>query len=345
MACLNASKPSNDDGSFRPIGWALFAVTLLGFASICSLLVGPVAVDLGTVWAALFAFNSEDTAQIVVRELRLPRTLLAITSGACLGAAGSITQGVTRNPLGGPGILGINAGAAFAMVTAIHGLNILTPKGYVWFAFLGAVAAGTLVYGVARVGPGGITPVKLALAGAVLTALLSAWTSTLLLLDEETLDEARFWLAGSLTGRGTEEMRLLFPLILVAVGAALLLGSSLNTLSLGEEAATSLGQRVGVVRLWSGLVSVILAASAVAIAGPIAFVGLAVPHIARSLVGPDYRWITVLGLLFGPSLLLMADILGRIVVSPQELQVGIVTSLVGAPFLIFLVRSKRLAEL
>ncbi|HCO14463.1 MAG TPA: iron ABC transporter permease, partial [Gemmatimonadetes bacterium] len=178
MAYLNASKPDNDDGSLRPIGWALLAVTLLGFASICSLLVGPVAVDLGTAWAALFAFDSEDTAQIVVRELRLPRTLLAIAAGACLAAAGSITQGVTRNPLGGPGILGINAGAAFAMVTAIHGLNILTPKGYVWFAFLGAVAAGALVYGVARVGPGGITPVKLALAGAVLTALLSAWTST-----------------------------------------------------------------------------------------------------------------------------------------------------------------------
>tara|TARA_Y100001970_G_scaffold280031_1_gene388336 strand:- start:2902 stop:3939 length:1038 start_codon:yes stop_codon:yes gene_type:complete len=345
MVCLNASKPSNDAALFRPIVWVLFAVTLLAFAAICSLLVGPVPVDLQTVWTALFAFDSNDTAQIVVRQLRLPRTLLAVTAGACLAVAGSITQGVTRNPLGGPGILGINAGAAFAMVTAIHGLNILTPKGYVWFAFVGAVAAGALVYGVARVGPGGITPVKLALAGAVLTALLSAWTSTLLLLDEETLDEARFWLAGSLAGRGTEEIRLLFPLILVGVVAALSLGSSLNTLSLGEEAAASLGQRVGVVRLWSGLVSVLLAASAVAIAGPIAFVGLAVPHIARSLVGPDYRWITVLCLLFGPSLLLVADILGRIVVSPQELQVGIVTSLVGAPFLIFLVRSKRLAEL
>ena len=345
MSCLNVSKPKINVTFVRPVGWVLFGLGLLVCAFICSLLVGPVPVDLRTVWASLFDFSPDDTSQVVVRQLRFPRTLLAITAGSCLAVAGSITQGVTRNPLGGPGILGINAGAAFAMVTAIHGLNILTPKGYVWFAFLGALAAGTLVYGVARVGPGGITPVKLALAGAVLTALLSAWTSTLLLLDEETLDQARFWLAGSLAGRGTEEIRLLFPLILVAVCAAVLLGSSLNALALGEEAAASLGQRVGIVRLGSGLVSVTLAASAVAIAGPIAFLGLAVPHIARTLVGPDYRWITVLCLLFGPSLLLVADILGRIVVSPQELQVGIVTSLVGAPFLIFLVRSKRLAQL
>tara|TARA_B100000579_G_scaffold431841_1_gene447588 strand:+ start:1098 stop:1793 length:696 start_codon:yes stop_codon:yes gene_type:complete len=231
------------------------------------------------------------------------------------------------------------------MVTAIHGLNILSPSGYVWFAFIGAVVAGFLVYIVAQVGPGGTTPVKLALAGAVVTALLSAWTSTLLLLDEETLDEARFWLAGSLTGRGTEEARLLFPLIIVALVGALLLGSSLNTLSLGEETAVSLGQRVGLVRLSAGIVSIALAASAVAIAGPIAFVGLAVPHIARALVGSDYRWVTLMSLTSGPCLLLGADIVGRMVVSPLELQVGIVTALVGAPFLIFLVRSRRLTSL
>jgi len=329
----------------RPFCWVLAGVALLSLMSLASLMVGPVSVDVSQAWSALFNFDSSDTSQVVVRQLRLPRTLLAITSGCCLAVAGAITQGVTRNPLGGPGILGINAGAAFAMVTAIHGLNILSPSGYVWFAFIGAVVAGFLVYIVAQVGPGGTTPVKLALAGAVVTALLSAWTSTLLLLDEETLDEARFWLAGSLTGRGTEEARLLFPLIIVALVGALLLGSSLNTLSLGEETAVSLGQRVGLVRLSAGIVSIVLAASAVAISGPIAFVGLAVPHIARSLVGPDYRWITLMCLTSGPCLLLGADIAGRMVVSPLELQVGIVTALVGAPFLIFLVRSRRLTSL
>jgi len=329
----------------KPFWWVLTGAGLLVLMSLTSLMVGPVSVEVRQVWSALFNFDANDTSQVVVRELRLPRTLLAVISGCCLAVAGSITQGVTRNPLGGPGILGINAGAAFAMVTAIHGLNILTPRGYVWFAFVGALVAGVLVYLVAQVGPGGVTPVKLALAGAVVTALLSSWTSALLLLDEETLDEARFWLAGSLTGRGTEEARLLFPLIAVALVAALLMGSSLNTLSLGEDIAMSLGQRVGLVRLTAGIVSIVLAASAVAIAGPVAFVGLAVPHISRALVGSDYRWVTAMCLTSGPCLLLGADVVGRMVVSPLELQVGIVTALVGAPFLIFLVRSRRLTSL
>ncbi|HAF68243.1 MAG TPA: iron ABC transporter permease [Acidimicrobiaceae bacterium] len=329
----------------KPFWWVLGGAVVLALMSLASLMVGPVSVDVSQAWSALFSFDPNDTSQVVVRKLRLPRTFLAIVSGCCLAVAGAITQGVTRNPLGGPGILGINAGAAFAMVTAIHALNILTPSGYVWFAFIGAVIAGFLVYLVAQVGPGGATPVKLALAGAVVTALLSAWTSTLLLLDEETLDEARFWLAGSLTGRGTEEVRLLLPLIIVALVGSLLLGASLNTLSLGEETAVSLGQRVGLVRLSAGVISVVLAASAVAIAGPIAFVGLAVPHIARALVGSDYRWVTAMCLTSGPCLLLGADIVGRMVVSPLELQVGIVTALVGAPFLIFLVRSRRLTGL
>ena len=345
MDLKTGSKTQTGEGATRPFWWGAAGVAFLCLMSLASLLVGPVPVDAGQVWAALFDFDSSDTGQVVVRQLRLPRTLLAIVSGCCLAVAGSMTQGVTRNPLGGPGILGINAGAAFAMVTAIHGLNIVTASGYVWFAFVGAVVAGLLVYVVAQVGPGGVTPVKLALAGAVVTALLSAWTSTLLLLDEETLDEARFWLAGSLTGRGTEEVRLLFPLIVVALLGALMLGAPLNTLSLGEETAVSLGQRVGLVRFSAGVIAVVLAASAVAIAGPVAFVGLAVPHISRSLVGSDYRWVTVMCLIAGPGLLLGADVVGRMVVSPLEMQVGVVTALVGAPFLIFLVRSRKLAGL
>ena len=330
---------------FGPVLWVALGALTICVLSVCSLLVGAVPTDLATVWSAIFRFEPSETGQSVVRHLRLPRTTLALVAGCCLGVAGAITQGVTRNPLGGPGILGINAGAAFAMVTAIHGLNIVTPAGYVWFAFLGAAGAGSLVYFVARAGSGGITPVKLALAGAVVTALLSAWTSTLLLLDEETLDEARFWLAGSLVGRGTEEMRLLTPLIAVALVGALLMGGALNAFALGEERAASLGQRIGTFRFFAGSISISLAASAVAIAGPVAFIGLAVPHIARSLVGPDYRWITVLSMLIGSSLLLGADIVGRVVVSPRELQVGIVTALIGAPFLIYLVRSRKLAEL
>lgn len=320
-------------------------VGLLCFCVLLSLRCGSLEITTQQAWDATFNFNDTDQGQIVVRELRAPRTLIGAAAGACLAVAGSITQGVTRNPLGAPGILGVNAGAAFAVVTAIFALNVVSPLGYVWFAFLGALGAAVLVYTVAAVGQGGATPVKLALAGAVVTALLGAWTTSLLLLDQETLDEARFWLAGSIAGRGTDELRLLFPIIAVALVASLFMGRQINLLSMGDEVAVGLGQRTAFVRAGAAIVVVVLAGSAVAIAGPLAFVGLAIPHMVRSLVGADYRWITLYSVFLGPCLVLAADVVGRIVVRPAELQVGIVTAAVGAPFLVYLVRFTKLAEL
>ncbi|MEM7338718.1 MAG: iron ABC transporter permease [Actinomycetota bacterium] len=320
-------------------------VALLGVVALGSLRCGSLELDTATAWSAIFSYDDADPGQIVVRELRAPRTLIGITAGAALAVAGAITQGVTRNPLGAPGLLGVNAGAAFAIVTAIFALGVVSPIGYVWFAFAGALAASVAVYAVASVGQGGATPVKLALAGAVITALLAAWTTSLLLLDQETLDQARFWLAGSIAGRGTDELRLLFPIVAVALVVALFSGRQINALSLGEEIASGLGQRVQLVRAISGVLVVTLSGSAVAIAGPVAFIGLAIPHMVRALVGPDYRWILLYSLLLGPSLLLGADIVGRVVVRPAELQVGIVTAAVGAPFLVYLVRFTKLAEL
>ncbi len=312
---------------------------------VLSLRYGALRIDTGTVWNAVWDYDRSDHRQIVVRELRLPRTVIGVLAGACFAVAGALTQGVTRNPLGAPGILGVNAGAAFAVVTAIYTAGITSPAGYVWFAFIGALGATVLVYAVASAGSGGATPVKLALAGAIISALLGSWTAAVLLLDLETLDQARFWLAGSISGRGTEEAALLLPIIAVALLAALFMGRQVNALSLGEEVATGLGQRTSIVRAAAGACVVALAGSAVALAGPVAFIGLAVPHIVRSVVGPDYRWIILYSALLGPCLLLGADIIGRVVVSPSELQVGIVSAALGAPFLIYLVRSMKLAEL
>ena len=310
-----------------------------------SLRYGVLHIDFATVWDALWNYDRSDQGQVVVRELRVPRTIIGVLAGAGFAVAGALTQGVTRNPLGAPGILGTNAGAAFAVVTAIYSAGITTPAGYVWFAFAGALGATVLVYLVASAGASGPTPVKLALAGAIISALLGSWTAALLLLDLETLDQARFWLAGSISGRGTEEVELLLPVIAVALVVALSMGRQVNALSLGEEIATGLGQRTALVRAIAGLCVVALAGSAVAMAGPVAFVGLAVPHIVRSVVGPDYRWIILYSALLGPCMLLGADVVGRLIVSPTELQVGIVSAAVGAPFLIYLVRGTKLAQL
>ena len=321
------------------------ALALLAFFVLLSLRCGTLDISAAQAFNAVFDYDPTDQGQVVVRELRAPRTLIGAAAGACLAVAGAITQGVTRNPLGAPGILGINAGAAFAIVTAIFAAGVVSPQGYVWFAFAGAACATVLVYAVASVGHGGATPVKLALAGAVLTALLGAWTTTLLLLDQETLDQARFWLAGSISGRGTDELRLLFPVIAAALVAGLFMGRQINLLSLGDDVAAGLGQRTAVVRAAAGVTVILLAGSAVGIAGPVAFVGLAIPHVVRAVIGPDYRWIMLYCLLLGPCLLLASDVVGRVVVRPGELQVGIVTAAVGAPFLVYLVRFSKLSEL
>ena len=320
---------------------SLIALTVVTFLS---LRFGSFQVSWMTAWDAIFDYDSTIQGQIVVRELRLPRTFLGLAAGSSLAVAGALVQGVTRNSLAGPGILGINQGAAFAVVTAIFLADIVSPKGYVWFAFIGATIASVLVYSVAHFGPGGATPIKLVLSGVIVTALLGSWTSALLLLDLETLDEARFWLAGSISGRGIEEVYFLFPFILVSLFVAVLMGRQVNVLNLGEDIAASMGQRMNLVRILAGLIVIILSGSAVAIAGPIAFVGLAVPHIVRSLVGPDYRWILLYCVILGPCLLLGADIVGRLIVRPSELQVGIVTAAVGAPFLIYLVRFTKIGQ-
>ncbi len=317
---------------------------LAAVCAIASLAFGSLSVPFADVVRAFTAYDGSDAAAIV-RDLRVPRTELGLLVGAALGAAGALMQGTTRNPLAEPGILGINAGAAFAVVCAIRFLHVTSVAAYAAFALLGAAVAAVLVFALGASGRGGPTPVRLALAGAVLTAMLVSLTSAVLVFDAETLDEFRFWIVGSIAGRDAGVTLSVLPLIAVGLVIALGTGRSLNALALGDEVARSLGQNVAKARAAASVGFVLLAGAAVAAAGPVAFVGLAVPHVARGLVGPDYRWIVPYSIVLGAVLLLASDIVGRLVARPAELQVGIVTALVGAPFFIWLVRRRRLVAL
>jgi len=317
---------------------------LLAASALLSVAVGSRAISPAGVWGALLSPTGSDD-DVVVRALRLPRTVVGLTVGIALGLAGALIQGHTRNPLADPGLLGVSAGAAFAVVVAIYALRVSTPLGYVWFAFGGALAASAAVFALGAVRAAASTPVTLALAGAAVSALLGALTSALVLLDEQTLDAYRFWAVGSVAGRGLD---VLLPVLPFLVGGALLAlahSPALNTLGLGEDVARALGLRVGLTRA-AGIASVtLLTGGAVAVAGPIGFVGLVVPHVARALTGPDYRWLLPFSGLLGAILLLLADVVGRVVVRPGELQAGIVLAVVGAPFFIALVRRRRLVSL
>ncbi len=325
-------------------GGLIVAVAVLAAVVVCSIALGSKAISLGTVWQALVD-NDGSNDHLIVRSLRVPRTLLGLGVGAALGLAGAVMQGVTRNPLADPGILGVDAGAALAVAVAIYRFDVTSLSGYVWFAFAGAAAASMVVYLLGSLGRGGATPVKLALAGAALSALLTSLTSAVLLLDVETLDQFRFWVVGSLAGRDGEIVAQAAPFLVLGSVLALLTARSLNTMALGDDVARSLGQRVHLARGVSALSVVVLCGAATAAAGPIAFVGLTVPHIARAICGPDYRWILPWSLVLAPTLLLSADVIGRVIARPGEVQVGILTAFLGAPFFIALVRRRKLADL
>lgn len=287
----------------------------------------------------------EGREQIIVQQLRVPRMVIGLAAGAAFAVAGGVMQGLTRNPLADPSLLGITAGASLAVLAALELLDIHDPSQNLWFAFGGAAVAGILVYTLGSTGRGGASPIKLAIAGAALAAVLGAVITILLSLSARSLDEMRFWLVGSIAGRPVDVFAAVAPFIVVGCVLAIVLGRPLNSLALGEEVAVSLGMRVGLIRGASGAAVILLAGAGVAMAGPIAFLGLAVPHAARAIVGPDWRWILPYSLVLGAMLLLAADILGRIVVKPGELQVGVVVALLGAPFFVALVRRRRLVAL
>ncbi|HEY5784393.1 MAG TPA: iron chelate uptake ABC transporter family permease subunit [Microlunatus sp.] len=330
--------------SSRTLG-LLGCAVVVAILCFLSLAIGARVTPLGAVWDAIFHYDQANTDHLVIRELRLPRTILGVLVGATLGMAGAVMQGVTRNPLADPGILGVNAGASLLVVIGISVFGVTSILGYVWFAFAGAAVASVIVYSVAALGREGATPVKLALAGAALSAAFGAVTSAMLLLDQATFDQFRFWAVGSLSGRDMSIVVQIAPFLIAGCLLALCLGRVLNTLSLGEDVARGLGANVVLSRGVSAAAVVLLCGAATAACGPIGFVGLTIPHVARMIVGPDYRWVLPYSMVLAPILLLAADIIGRVVARPGELQVAIVTAFLGAPVFIALVRRKKLAEL
>ncbi|ERN40988.1 ABC-type Fe3+-siderophore transport system, permease component [Rubidibacter lacunae KORDI 51-2] len=311
-------------------------VVLLCLCFLAGILLGAADISPTMVWQSLSEFDGS-TNHLIIRTVRLPRAIMAVVVGAALAAAGAITQGLTRNPLAAPDILGINVGAALAMVLAVF-LGIGSRA--VGFAFIGAAIAAVTVYWLGSMGRSGLTPLKLVIAGAALSYLLSSITTGVLILSQRTLEEIRFWLAGSLAGQDMSSLLPILPYICVGLIGSLTLGRQLTLLSLGEDVAQGLGLQTVWIKAAAAVTVVLLAGSAVALAGPIAFVGLVVPHVVRFGVGVDYRWILPYAMIAGGILLSVADIAARLIIRPQELPVGIMTALVGAPFFIYLARSQ-----
>ena len=334
-------------GSVQPRRWRTVALlcALVVVAALLSVAVGTRTIGPTALWTALLdaGLGSEDA--VIVRQLRVPRTALGLLAGLALGIAGALLQGHTRNPLGDPGLLGVTAGASLAVVLAISVLDVTTPAGYVWFAFAGALAGTVAVYAIGAAGRDGATPVNLALAGAALSALLYAAVRAVLVSDSQTLDAFRFWVVGGLAGRGAHVAVQVAPFIAVGAVLALANAPALNLLAFGEDVARGLGSRIGVARAGGLAAITLLCGAATAACGPIAFIGLVVPHVVRAFTGPDHRWLIPCSGLLGAALLLTADVLGRVVARPGELPAGIVLALVGAPFFVALVRQRRTAAL
>ncbi|MFG3248990.1 FecCD family ABC transporter permease [Streptomyces sp. NPDC048187] len=317
------------------------AVAVLVLVAMASIAIGAKDLSLGEVWHGLF-HDSGTYGDVVVGE-RLSRTVLGLLAGAALGLAGAVLQALTRNPLADPGLLGINAGASAAVVTGITFFGVTSLTGYVWFAFAGAAGVGALVWFLG--GSRGATPVRLVLAGTAISAALFGYLQAVMIMDDAALGRMRFWTVGSLASATNGTIREVLPFFLTGTVLALALARPLNAMEMGDDTARALGADLNRTRALSMLAATVLCGAATAACGPIVFVGLMIPHIVRSFTGPDMRWILPYAAILSPVLLLGADVLGRIVARPSELQVGIVTAVLGGPVFIFLVRRRRTAQL
>ncbi|WP_116115597.1 FecCD family ABC transporter permease [Austwickia chelonae] len=324
-------------------------VALIGgllLATCLSLAIGARTVPPGQILDTLLAGPGQRSdIAVVVWELRVPRTAIAVAVGAALGLAGALVQGHTRNPLADPGILGVTAGASFFVVLGAFLFRVTDPQAQVWFAFVGAAVGTAAVFAVCAAGNNSVNPLTLVLAGAALSAFLTALTSAMALTDDTSLNIRRFWAAGSVAARDLDALSHVLPYLVVGAVLALATGPTLTVLALGDDSARALGVPITLVR-WAGFLTIaLLTGAATAVAGPISFLGLVVPHMARAVTGPDYRWLLPCSALLGSIIILLADTAGRIIAIPGEVEVGIVTALLGAPVFIALVRRRSLVHL
>ncbi|MEM7344384.1 MAG: iron ABC transporter permease [Chloroflexota bacterium] len=322
-----------------PVG-LLIGLGLLGAGLAVSITLGVAEITVSTVYQALFQYDDTLFDHLIIRTVRLPRVVAGVIIGAGLAVAGAIMQGLTTNPLASPSILGINAGASFAVVLGVYFLGAPPLIIYGLLAIIGATVAAIVVYTLGSIGRGGATPVKLTLAGVIFATFTSAFTTTILVLDRNTFDQIRFWTVGSLAGRDWEIINGLAPLILVGLIGSLIISRQITTISLGQDVAQGLGQNTAFIKAIAAVMVILLAGGAVAIAGPVGFVGLIIPHVVRTICGVDYRWIIPYAAVAGGLLVTLADALGRIILRPQEIPIGVMLAFVGAPFFIYLARWK-----
>jgi iron complex transport system permease protein len=328
---------------YRLLG-LLTAVAALALVLWLSMVVGSKDVDMGNLWPAITAYDASPE-HVIIHDLRLPRTVTGVVVGIALGLSGALIQALTRNPLADPGILGVNAGAGFFVVLGVALFGVTSIHEYIWFSFAGAVVATVAVYFIGSRGRGGATPLRLTLAGVALGAVLGGISSGITLLRPAVFDSMRSWSAGTLSNRTWEIFSTVAPFILVGTLIALTLARPLNAVAMGDDTAKSLGANIIRTRVWTIVSVTLLCGAATAAAGPIGFVGLMIPHVARWVVGPDQRWILAYTLVLSPVLLLVSDIAGRLVLRPGEMQVGIITAFIGAPVLIWLIRRRKVSTL
>ncbi|SIS70905.1 iron complex transport system permease protein [Kroppenstedtia eburnea] len=313
------------------------SVVLLLLCMASSMVYGYTDTGWHTAWEAFTDYNGSNE-HIVIQHVRLPRSLIAAVVGASLAVAGALMQALTKNPLASPSIFGIQAGAGFFIVVSFSFFSVSSIQGFTWIAFAGAGVAAFIVYFIGSLGRDGLTPIKLTLAGAAVAALFSSLTQGLLVTNEAALDQVLFWLAGSVQGRKLSSLTAVLPYIAMAGIICAVLAPKINILTMGEEVARSLGLKTGLVKLFAGLAVILLAGGAVAVAGPIGFIGIVIPHVARFVAGNDYRWILPYCAVLGGILLVAADIAARYVVMPEEVPVGVMTAIIGTPFFIYIAR-------
>ena len=325
------------------VTWLLVAVLALALIGGASIAFGVRAVTWSDVVTGVSG-SSSTIAEAAVQQ-RVPRTVLAMLVGAALGVAGLVMQGVTRNPLADPGILGVSSGAALAVVVGMAFFGLTSSVSVIWVAIAGAAVAAVFVYTIGSLGRGGATPLKLALAGAATSAALASLISAVLLPRTDALTDFRFWQIGGVGGASAARIAQVLPFLVIGAVVCVLMARGLNSLALGDDVAAGLGEHVGRTRVVAAAGSILLCGAATAVAGPIGFVGLAVPHLCRLLVGTDHRWLVPFSAVAGAALLTAADVVGRLVARPDEIDVGIITALVGAPIFIWIVRRQKVRAL
>jgi iron complex transport system permease protein len=313
-----------------------FFIFIISF--MLSVALGQTPIPLQTTVDAFLNYDESITEHIIIMTSRISRAVVATVIGASLAIAGALMQALTRNPLASPDIFGINAGALFFIVFAVTFLPLSSLTHYMWVGFIGAGVAGVMVYVLGSIGRDGLSPIKIVLAGAAITALFVSLTQGLLVIDEQNLAGIMFWLAGSVSGRTMDMLLPVLPFMVAGTVLALFLGRSINILMSGDDVAKGLGQRTIFIKLLMGIVIIFLAGGSVAIGGAIGFIGLIIPHMVRGLIGIDYRWIIPHCALFGASLLLLADVASRFMIMPQEMPIGVTTALIGTPFFIYIAR-------